>query len=280
MTDQPQQRWQYQSVRFAAMACGVAALAVAIALFGLYVQGTRIEELEKHQAAADLASARMAAEVEKYHAELVDRLSMTQRHMDMRASTLRHEQQETAKRIEKEHQEELSAVSSQVAGVKTDLGSVKSDVNSTKAELDATKAKLERAIGDLGLQSGLIARTREQLDELRHKTDRNYYEFSLGKQKTFTPVGTISLQLKKVDSKHGKFTLDVLADDLVIEKKDRNVNEPLQFYCGREHQLFELVVNSLSRNKVAGYLSTPKTSPQPFDPVKPAAVATTAAPSK
>jgi hypothetical protein len=50
----------------------------------------------------------------------------------------------------------------------------------------------------------------------------------------------------------------VLADDKKIEKKDRNVNEPLQFYTGRDRNLFEVVINAVDKDVVSGYISTPK----------------------
>ncbi|MGB7129329.1 MAG: hypothetical protein WBD59_00885, partial [Candidatus Sulfotelmatobacter sp.] len=77
------------------------------------------------------------------------------------------------------------------------------------------------------------------------------------------PVATVSLQLKKTDAKRGKFTLNVTSDDRTIEKKDRNIAEPIQFYSGRDHMLFELVVWTVDKKKATGYLSTPKSAPVP-----------------
>ena len=150
-----------------------------------------------------------------------------------------------------------------MSSVQGDVGGVKTDVASTKTDLEATKAKLEHAIGDLGVQSGLIAHTRDDLDVLKHKGDRNYSEFTLVKGAAPSPISTVALQLKKVDPKKGKYTMNVTADDRVIEKKDRNMNEPIQFYSGRDHLLFELVVWTVDKNKVTGYLSTPKGAPTP-----------------
>jgi hypothetical protein len=113
------------------------------------------------------------------------------------------------------------------------------------------------------MQSGLIAHTRDDLEILKHKGDRNYYEFTLIKGAKAQPVSTIALQLKKADVKRGKFTLNVTADDRTIEKKDRNVAEPIQFYSGRDRMLYELVVWSVDKNKATGYLSTPKNAPIP-----------------
>ena len=114
------------------------------------------------------------------------------------------------------------------------------------------------------MQSGLIARTRDDLEVLKHKGDRNYYEFTLEKGRRPVPVSTVSLQLKKADPKKSKFTLNVMADDKTIEKKDRNSLEPLQFYTGKDHLLYELVVNNIEKNRVSGYIATPKSVAQPI----------------
>ena len=68
------------------------------------------------------------------------------------------------------------------------------------------------------MQSGLIAHTRDDLEVLKHKGDRNYYEFTLLKGAKPQPVATVSLQLKKTDAKRGRFTLNVTSDDRTIEK--------------------------------------------------------------
>ena len=117
--------------------------------------------------------------------------------------------------------------------------------------------------GDLSGHSSLIARNAEELEVLKHKGDRNIYEFTLVKGQK-KPVGTVSLELKRADSKKSKFTLVVFSDDKEYEKKDRNLNEPMQFYSGKDPQLFEIVVNSVSaKNTVTGYLSSPKSAPVP-----------------
>jgi septal ring factor EnvC (AmiA/AmiB activator) len=197
---------------------------------------------------------------------LAHQVGLTKKELAQRAAELQAEQKTAESRLEKEAKEEkeqIGQVSGEVAGVKTDVGGVKTDVASTKADLEATKAKLQTAVGDLGVQSGLIANTRGDLEVLKHKGDRNYYEFTLLRGAKPQPVATVSLQLRKTDGKHGKFTLNVTSDDKTIEKKDRNVAEPIQFYSGRDHLLFELVVWTVDKNKATGYLSTPKSAPTP-----------------
>jgi hypothetical protein len=64
--------------------------------------------------------------------------------------------------------------------------------------------------------------------------------------------------LKKTDPKKSRFTINVYADDHTIEKKDRTLGEPLQFYTGRDHLLYEVVVFNMTKDEISGYLSTPK----------------------
>jgi septal ring factor EnvC (AmiA/AmiB activator) len=171
------------------------------------------------------------------------------------AARLASEQKQTAQQV--------TAVSSAVTDVKTDVGGVKTDVAKTQSDLANAVSQLMSMKGDLSGHSSLIARNATELEILKHKGDRNYYEFTLVKGQK-KPVGTVSLELKKADSKKSKFTLVVYSDDKEYEKKDRNLNEPLQFYSGKDPQLFEIVVNSVSaKNTVTGYLSTPKSAPAP-----------------
>jgi len=224
--------------------------------------GKLSEDLTKSQKQVDELGNRMR-DSESSQVALAERLGMTKKELAQRTAELRAEQKAAESRLEKEQKAEISAVTGEISGVKTDVGGVKTDVASTKADLEATKAKLASTIGDLGVQSGLIAHTAGDLEILKHKGDRNYYEFTLLKGAKPQPVSTVSLQLKKADAKKGKFTMNVTSDDKTIEKKDRNVSEPIQFYSGREHLLFELVVWTVDNKKATGYLSTPKNAPVP-----------------
>jgi len=196
-------------------------------------------------------------------------LGLTQKQMDARAQEIiRREQAVEANTRElateqKQTAQQVTAVSSAVTDVKTDVGGVKTDVAKTQSDLAGAIAQLTSMKGDLSDHSSLIARNHDELEVLKHKGDRNYYEFTLAKGQK-KPVGTVSLELKKADAKKSRFTLTVYADDKEYEKKDRNLNEPLQFYAGKDPVLFEVVVNSVSaKNTVKGYLSAPKGAPVP-----------------
>ncbi|HEX3570394.1 MAG TPA: hypothetical protein VHU44_06190 [Acidobacteriaceae bacterium] len=192
----------------------------------------------------------------------------TQAQIEARATSImaaqRAQSAETARLAQQQQaaEKQIGAVSSDVASVKTDVGGVKTDVASTKSDLENTKSQLQRVVGDAGVMSGLIATNHSELEDLKHRGDRNYYEFTLQKGSQPTLLSTVKLQLKKVDQKHSRYTLNVSADDRNIEKKDKNLDEPVQFYTGKDPVLFEVVVNNIDKNKVSGYLSTPKGAPR------------------
>ncbi|HTS10308.1 MAG TPA: hypothetical protein VMP68_32390 [Candidatus Eisenbacteria bacterium] len=247
----------------------LAILIVAGASYALYTNHLAIgklnDQLSASQAEVKELQNRMQT-AEAAEETLARQAGMTKKELAQRAKDLQAEQKAAEMRLQQEQsaqKAQITAVSGDVAGVKTDVGGVKTDVASTKADLEATKAKLQSAVGDLGVQSGLIANTRQDLEVLKHKGDRNYYEFTLLKGAKPQPVSTVSLQLKKTDPKKAKFTLNVTSDDKTIEKKDRNAAEPIQFYSGRDHLLFELVIWTVEKNKATGYLSTPKNAPTP-----------------
>lgn len=145
-----------------------------------------------------------------------------------------------------------------VTGVKTDVGSVRTDLSSTKDNLDKTSSELKRTIGDMGVMSGLIATNSKDLQSLRELGERNYYEFDLEKGAMTKKVGNVTLTLKKSDPKRNRYTIAVLADDKLVEKRDKTINEPVQLYTASNKQPYEIVVNRVEKDKVVGYLATPK----------------------
>jgi len=146
----------------------------------------------------------------------------------------------------------------QLASVTTDVGTVKTDLGTTKSQLEQTISTLKRATGDIDSHSSLIATNAGELKALRELGERNYPEFTINKNKQFTRVADVSIELKKADPKHNRFTIEITADDVTVEKKDRTVNEPIQFLTKKAHQPYELVVNSVKKDTIAGYLATRK----------------------
>lgn len=146
----------------------------------------------------------------------------------------------------------------QLATVSSDVGTVKTDLGNTKSQLEQTIANLKRATGELDNHASLIATNASELKALRELGERNYSEFTIHKQKEATRVADVMIKLKKADTKHNRFTLEITVDDKTVEKKDRTINEPIQFYTSKAHQPDEIVVNSVQKDAVKGYLATPK----------------------
>ena len=145
-----------------------------------------------------------------------------------------------------------------LANLGGEVGKVKDDVAASKAAIEQTQAQLQRAIGDLGEQSGLIARNAAEVAALKRAGLRDYFEFDLSKSKTPSPVGPVAIRLKDTDAKHHKFNMVLVVDDIEIEKKDKTMLEPIQFYRKGSRQLHEIVAYAVQKDRITGYLSTPK----------------------
>jgi hypothetical protein len=255
----------------------LAAIAVAI-LLGLggviwcYTLSGQVASQQRAQADAATQNTKLVAALQDTDARLTvaaAALGMTQKQLDTRSAALQNREvrgEKTTALLATEQQQtagQVAAVSSAVTDVQTDVGGVKTDVAKTKTDLVETNNQLTSMKGDLTGHSTLIARNGAELEILKHKGDRNYYQFTLVKG-VKQPVGTVSLVLNRADSKRSKYTLTVFSDDKQYQKRDKSLNEPLQFYSGKAPMLFEIVVNDVTaKNTVTGYLSSPKGSPEP-----------------
>ena len=152
----------------------------------------------------------------------------------------------------------IAEVSTDVSNVKNDVTGVKGEVASAHTELEQHGNDLKRVRGDLGVMSGLIATNSKDLGVLRELGERNYIEFTLSKNQPQTRVGDMMLTLKKTDPKKNRYTVEVMADDKRLEKRDRTINEPVQIYVAGNRQPNEIVINEVKKDQVIGYLATPK----------------------
>ena len=151
-----------------------------------------------------------------------------------------------------------ATASTKIEGVTADIANIKSDVASTRYELQQTVSALKRIDGDLGVQSGYIATNAKELDALKLLGERNYFDFHIARTGKPERVGEVSIILKKTDAKRSKYWLEVVAGDKKTEKKERTVNEPVQFYLSKVRLPFEIVVNEVQKDYIVGYLSAPK----------------------
>jgi chromosome segregation ATPase len=184
------------------------------------------------------------------------------------AEQLKQENARTAQRLQKElaAKADSQAVSrfrdeatNKLAEVQQDattkIGAVSGEVAVVRTGLDAARQELAANISDVKSQ---IARNGSELAELRRRGERDYFEFDMRKTKQFERIADVRVQLTKTDVKRQKFNVVIQADDDKIEKKDRGANEPVQFLVGRDRLRYELVVNYVDKDRIRGYLSTPK----------------------
>jgi hypothetical protein len=261
----------YSGALLAAIA--VALLAAIAGLIWCMTLNSKITAQQAELTEAQQQNAKLAANQRETEArlqvatdELGKSLGLTQKQLDQRAQAIIKQEEADEQKLESEQkqtEQQVSTVSNQVTTVQTDVGGVKTDLTKTQSDLAATESQLQSVRGDLSNTNSVIARNHDELVTLAHKGDRNFYEFTLTKGQR-KPVGTISLELKRVDPKKNVYTLVVYSDDKAVPKPNRGLDEPLQFYSGKDPALFEVVVNSInSKNQITGYLSTPKSAPAP-----------------
>jgi septal ring factor EnvC (AmiA/AmiB activator) len=125
----------------------------------------------------------------------------------------------------------------------------------TQSQLDTTKGDLSNTRTEL---SGSIARTHDELVLLQKKGERNYYEFDIAKSKSFEHEGPLGVRLRKANSKRQYADLDLIVEDQTVTQKHVNLYQPAMFFTPDSPQPAELVINSISKDRIHGYVSSPK----------------------
>ncbi len=221
-------------------------------------QAAKFDALESRAATLEQDTSTLHAQGTTYGSALKDthrRLVLT------RTAT----EKKLAQEIGKEHEMTAQQIGQLATDQEAKLGSingevvaVKGNLTETKANLDGVSSKLDHTIGDLGVQSGLVARNHDELADLRRKGERDYTEFDLKKGKDFTRVSDLSMRLMRTDAGNQKYTVSLLVADKKLEKKDKTALEPVQLYMPGGHKLVEIVVWDVNKDRVVGYVSAPK----------------------
>ena len=271
----PQESYHYEggttgTPRWIAIVFIVLFLALAGLGYAGYSVQSRLEgNLSKTQDQNRLLTAQLDQANQRL-ADLKGHIDVTEQKMHMtqselanarsRSEAIRKEQVAADQKLADQFNTGLKENTEKINAVATEVGGAKKDIESTRTDLEATKGRLERATGDMGVMSGLIAHNRDDLEDLKRRGDRNYYEFKITKSKTPQKVGPVQVTLNKVDQKKAKYTVTVFVDDRSIEKKDKTAGEPVQFYVRGASRMppYEFVVFDVGKNQISGYLATPK----------------------
>jgi hypothetical protein len=173
--------------------------------------------------------------------------------------------------------------------VQQQLGDQQKELADSQKRIDETQANLDRAKSEMegNLQSARselgsdIARNHAELVTLEKKGERNYYEFSFEKSKTYHHTGPISIALRKADAKHEYCDLQMLVDDREITRKHVNLYESITFYPEGYPLPLELVINRIDKDSVHGYVSEPKyrSTERAAAPAPPASAASVTTPT-
>ena len=269
----PQESYNYEStgtprwitILLVLMMAGLVVLGIA----GYSTETRLSQDLAKQQeqnkiltAQLDQANTRIA-DIKSKVEITTQRMGLTQSELAQaksRAEAIRKEQQTSDQKLTEEITQVQKESNEKIGAVASEVGGAKKDIEATKTDLEATKGKLERSLGDMNVMSGLIAHNKDDLDELRRRGDRNYYEFTLTKSKNAQRVGPVQMVLNKTDPKKATYTITVVADDKTIPKRDKTSGEPVQFYVKGSARMapYEIVVFDVGKNQITGYLATPK----------------------
>ena len=285
-TPTPEGQETYREVEVSPLPRWVVVLfVVAFGLLGylVYASVAERQDLHRNLALADQRTQALAAELDKANTRIADlkgqvdvtgqKLGLTEdelAHARSLAQKIRRDQLQSDANFRKLLGGYQQDTASKFGQVSTDLSNTKTDLSATKADLEATKNKLQSTIGDLGVQSGLIARNHDEVEELKRLGQRDIFEFTLGKTRKPQHLGPIQVQFSKLDPKHYRYTMNVVVDDKKIPKKDKTIGEPVQFYVQGARAPYEIVVFNVTKKEAKGYLSTPKTGSEPA-PTAPAA---------
>jgi hypothetical protein len=152
------------------------------------------------------------------------------------------------KKVESQLAENRSQLAEQRERIDQTQEAVRTTGNQLDGKINSTREELNRS----------IATTHDEVVVLQRRGERNIYEFDLTKSKQFQRVGSLSLSLRKADTKHGVFDMAVVVDDRSLTKEHVNLYEPVWIDLAGRAQPIQVVVNKIEKNRVRGYISEPR----------------------
>jgi hypothetical protein len=214
---------------------------------------TQIAQLQQHEAQADTTNSGLQSDL----SVVTKRLRLTQGDLKKareEAETIRTEDQQKIDQVNgtvttalatKASTDEVKNVDGKVDGVRTDLAGTQNDLKMARSELGT-----------------LIARNHEDVEQLRRLGERDYVEFTIDGKNKPQKVGSFMVELRGTNPNKKRYNVSLIVDDARIEKKNLPVDEPIFFHQGNDRRPLELVVNSVAKDKITGYISVPKSGTQ------------------
>jgi hypothetical protein len=212
---------------------------------------TQIGQLQTQQTRLDATNSGLQSDL----SVVTKRLRLTQG--DLKKA--REEAENIRTEDQKKMDEMNGTVTSELATKATtdDVKGVDGKVDTVRTDLTGTQNDLKMARSELGT---LIARNHEDVEQLRRLGERDYVEFTIDGKNKPQKVGAFMVELKGTNPNKKRYNVSLIVDDNRIEKKNLPVNEPIFFHQGADRRPLEMVVNSVSKDKVTGYISVPKSA--------------------
>ena len=251
-------------------------LAISLPLYGVYSTRTRLNDrVSSLEHELQVARAQNSAKIQDISTDLnyiAEKLEITTKDLEQARKTAETVQEESAQstkklrtelatsskaldRLRKEENAVHQDVNAKLGAVDGAMQNVRGDIDATKTDVAANRKEISDVRDNLTLQ---IAHNSSEVAELRRRGERDYLEFDIHKSRDMERLADVKVQLKKTDTKRQKFDVLFLIDDNKIERKDRVINEPIIFIAGKDRARYEFVVNSVDKDRIRGYLSTPK----------------------
>jgi hypothetical protein len=250
---------------------GVVALVGLVMAHNASTQGQEIQQsMENKVKAVQLDFTNQIAQLQQHQAQVGTTNSALQTDLGAITKRLRLTQGDLkkarveAETIRTEDQQKIDEVNGNVSTVTTalatkastdDVKGVDGKVDGVRTDLTGTQNDLKMARSELGT---LIARNHEDIDQLRRLGERDYIEFTISGKNKPQKVGTFMVELRGTNTNKKSYNVSLVVDDARIEKKNLPINEPIFFHQGTDRRPMELVVNSVAKDKVTGYISVPK----------------------
>jgi hypothetical protein len=210
--------------------------------------------------------AQRLTKAEDTNAQLEGELSVVTDKMKLTQSELSRARQQ-ATQIKTEDDKQIATIQSSMSDMNgqiatkasvDDMNKLGTDVTGVKTGLDTTNNNLTMMHGEFGT---LIAKNHDEVEELRRLGERDYYEFTIDKKDTREKVGNVMVELRGTNTKKSQYTVTIFVDDQRHDKKGLTANEPLYFFQSGARAPLEFVVNQVGKDKIVGYLSSPKSNP-------------------
>jgi uncharacterized coiled-coil protein SlyX len=241
----------------------VVLLGVAGVAFGYgYRQQLLVGHLTAQQTVADSTISQMQGQLNAVTSKLNDMTAAQQAQAQAQAEAAKQGDKKTAAGPARTGARRTTVTDKRYKQLQSQLSEQEKQLKDTQDLVAKNRADLEGNISSTRDElNGSIAKTHEELVVLQKRGERSYTEFDLMKAKQFQRIGPITLSLRKADTKHKSYDIEMIVDDNEMTKKKVNLYEPIWIHTENESQPVQIVVNRIEKNLIHGYVSAPKYKP-------------------